>query len=56
MARPDPTFNGVSAAVIVGRDLWLGSYQADRIAVARAALNFIFHCMYQFVHFACRAI
>ncbi|MFC3443250.1 hypothetical protein ACFOKF_19025 [Sphingobium rhizovicinum] len=30
---PDPTFNGVSAAVIVGRDLWLGSYQADRIAV-----------------------
>ncbi|WP_230461464.1 hypothetical protein [Sphingobium sp. CAP-1] len=32
---PDPVFNGVSAAVIVGSDLWLGSYQADRIAVRR---------------------
>ncbi|NWK99023.1 hypothetical protein DM806_25875 [Sphingobium lactosutens] len=30
---PDPVFNGVSAAVIVGRELWLGSYQADRIAI-----------------------
>lgn len=30
---PDPVFNGASAAVIVGRDLWLGSYQADRIAI-----------------------
>ncbi|MFZ2997452.1 hypothetical protein [Sphingobium sp.] len=29
---PDPVFNGVSAAVIVGGALWLGSYQADRIA------------------------
>jgi len=30
---PDPAFNGVSAAVIVDDDLWLGSYQADRIAI-----------------------
>ncbi len=27
-----PNYNGVSQAVIVGRMLWLGSYQADRIA------------------------
>jgi hypothetical protein len=25
-------FNGVSSAVILGRDIWLGSYQADRLA------------------------
>jgi hypothetical protein len=30
---PDPVFNGVSAAVIIGQTLWLGSYQSDRIAV-----------------------
>lgn len=30
---PDPLFNGVSAALLVGSDLWLASYQADRIAV-----------------------
>lgn len=30
---PEAGFNGVSAAAIVGNDLWLGSYQADRIAV-----------------------
>jgi hypothetical protein len=29
---PDPLFNGVSTAVIAGGMLWLGSYQADRIA------------------------
>jgi hypothetical protein len=29
----DTVFNGASAAVIVGRELWLGSYQADRIAI-----------------------
>lgn len=32
---PDPVFNGASAAVLLGDDLWLGSYQADRIAVHR---------------------
>ena len=31
-AGPDPAFNGVSAAVIVDDILWLGSYQADRLA------------------------
>jgi hypothetical protein len=31
-AEPDPDFNGVSAAVIVDDELWLGSYQADRVA------------------------
>jgi para-nitrobenzyl esterase len=29
---PNADFNGVSAAVIVGNQLWLGSYQADRVA------------------------
>jgi hypothetical protein len=31
-AGPDPAYNGVSAAAIVGGILWLGSYQADRLA------------------------
>ena len=31
-AEPDPVFNGVSGAVLIGNELWLGSYQADRIA------------------------
>ena len=31
-SEPNPDFNGVSAAVIVDNELWLGSYQADRIA------------------------
>lgn len=31
-AGPDPVFNGVSAASIVDNVLWLGSYQADRLA------------------------
>jgi hypothetical protein len=30
---PNPAFNGVSAAAIVGGRIWLGSYQADRLAV-----------------------
>lgn len=32
---PDPAFNGVSAAVLVDNDLWLASYQSDRVAVRR---------------------
>jgi hypothetical protein len=32
---PDPVFNGVSAALVVGQDLWLASYQSDRVAVRR---------------------
>jgi len=31
-STPNPQFNGVSAAVVVDDELWLGSYQADRIA------------------------
>jgi hypothetical protein len=31
-AEPDPIFNGVSGAVLVGAELWLSSYQADRVA------------------------
>jgi len=31
-AGPDPDFNGVSAASVVDGELWLASYQADRIA------------------------
>jgi hypothetical protein len=31
-AGPDPLFNGVSTASIAGGLLWIGSYQADRIA------------------------
>lgn len=31
-AEPDPFFNGVSGAVMIGRELWLSSYQSDRIA------------------------
>ncbi|MBB6093524.1 hypothetical protein HNQ60_002405 [Povalibacter uvarum] len=32
-SEPNPAFNGVSAAVVVGKSLWLASYQADRVAV-----------------------
>jgi hypothetical protein len=31
--EPNAAFNGVSAARIVGSELWLGAYQGDRIAV-----------------------
>lgn len=37
--QPDPLFNGVSAALVVGSDLWLASYQADRIAVRRLSYS-----------------
>lgn len=32
-ATPNAAFNGVSAARIVGRELWLAAYQGERIAV-----------------------
>ena len=32
-AEPNPAFNGVSAARIVGGELWLAAYQGDRIAM-----------------------
>jgi hypothetical protein len=35
-AEPDPDFNGVSAASIVAGELWLASYQADRVAWRKA--------------------
>ena len=33
--RPQPGFNGLSAATFVGDALWLGSFQSDRLAVVR---------------------
>ena len=30
---PNAAFNGVSAAVVIDNELWLGSYQSDRVAV-----------------------
>jgi hypothetical protein len=32
-AEPNPSFNGTSTGLIVGSDLWLGSFQSDRIAI-----------------------
>lgn len=32
---PSAFFNGVSSAAVIGGELWLGSYQADRLAVRR---------------------
>ena len=37
-AGPDPDFNGVSAAAIVAGQLWLASYQSDRVAWRKAPL------------------
>ena len=37
-AEPDPDFNGVSAAAIVAGELWLASYQSDRVAWRKARL------------------
>jgi hypothetical protein len=34
---PDPVFNGVSAAVLIEDELWLGSYQSDRLAMRSLA-------------------
>lgn len=34
--RPQPGFNGVSAAALAGGALWLGSFQSDRLAVVRS--------------------
>jgi hypothetical protein len=31
-SQPDPVFNGASAAVIVGKQLWIASYQSDCLA------------------------
>ncbi len=34
-AEPNPAFNGASTGLVVGDELWIGSYQADRIAIRR---------------------
>lgn len=34
-AEPNPSFNGASTALIIGSDLWLASFQSDRIAVRK---------------------
>lgn len=31
-SEPNAAFNGVSGAVLIGNELWLSSYQADRVA------------------------
>jgi hypothetical protein len=33
--RPQPGFNGLSAAAVVGAELWLGSFQSNRLAVVK---------------------
>ncbi len=33
--QPQPGFNGLSAAAISGRAMWLGSFQSDRLAIVR---------------------
>ncbi len=37
--RPQPGFNGLSAATFVGDDLWLGSFQSNRLAVVRGPVT-----------------
>jgi hypothetical protein len=32
-AEPNPSFNGVSTGLVIGNELWLGSWQSDRLAV-----------------------
>jgi hypothetical protein len=34
---PQPAFNGLSAAALVNGELWLGSFQSDRVAIVRPA-------------------
>jgi sugar lactone lactonase YvrE len=33
--EPNPSFNGTSTGLIAGAELWLGSFQADRIAIRK---------------------
>jgi hypothetical protein len=30
--EPNPAFGGIATAVVVGKTIWLSSYQADRVA------------------------
>jgi hypothetical protein len=34
-SEPNPAFNGTSTGLVVGDELWIGSYQADRIAIRK---------------------
>ena len=34
-AEPNPFFNGASTGLIVGDELWIGSFQSDRIAIRK---------------------
>jgi hypothetical protein len=34
-SEPNPAFNGASTGLVVGDELWIGSYQADRIAIRK---------------------
>jgi hypothetical protein len=34
-SEPNPAFNGASTGLVIGDELWIGSYQADRIAVRK---------------------
>jgi hypothetical protein len=34
-AEPNPSFSGVSTGVVISPNLWLGSFQSDRIAIRR---------------------
>jgi hypothetical protein len=34
-AEPNPFFNGTSTGLIAGDELWLGSFQSDRIAIRK---------------------
>lgn len=36
---PAPGFNGLSSAAWLGDELWLGSYQASRLAIVRGAIS-----------------
>jgi hypothetical protein len=34
-SEPNPAFNGASTGLVIGDELWIGSYQADRIAIRK---------------------
>lgn len=34
-AEPNPAFNGASTGLVLGDELWIGSYQSDRIAIRK---------------------
>jgi hypothetical protein len=34
-AEPNPVFNGASTGLVLGDELWVGSYQSDRIAIRK---------------------